>query len=658
MTSTPGGRSENDRYEGARRLAALTPPALFDAAREALADPEWRIRRAAWEALLAAPAPEEARFAFLVGCLEDTENAGTRGAALEALIHLGAAAVPRITAALAGRDDRGKRYLLDALAQIRSPLAAPAARALVEYPDENVGFAAAEVLGLSGDAADARFLLTLLPGAGETRRFALLAAAVQIARRVRLEVSTAEVEPWLKDPLLRAPAVEFLGAAGGAGAAAALWALVTPGKPIDGVMLALQGLAGRGFAAGLPEGDYDRFAAVITRCRAPGAPLAVRRAAFEVFARSSPANVAPLLPILAQGDGEWLVEALAHVEGPRLREWLPLVMLTETGRSVAARIYARRPELHGESALLALLNQPGAHRHDVLAALAAVGTLRAVPHLIALCADEEAELAERAAEALVTLERRGVAGLETMVLNAAAGARPEVLPRLLPTVGLLAARADAALELLMLAMRAPEAAVRKAAVLAAADAPRESAAVQALVARLADEDEEVRSAAAAAVAALGFAELAGALDVLLDDPSPWVQSTALTALARLGAVPDAARLASLLERGGVAAVTAARVAGDHPQEAAFAVFAPLLGRLDDDAAAELIKALAAYASEVGREALEALRAHPAWNVRAAVVQYLLQKRPAWAAGMARAWLAQEPDELVRLRLEELAGSGG
>jgi HEAT repeat protein len=656
VTSQPGLRPESERYEAARRLAALAPPDLFAAARECLADPEWRVRRAAWEALLAAPAGDDERFAFLIECLEDTENAGTRGAALEALIYLGAAAVPRIVGALDVRDDRGKRYLLDALAQIRSPLAAPAARALVDYADENVGFAAAEVLGLSGAAEDARFLLAKVPGASATRRFALLAASVQIARRNALSVETALVAPWLGDALLRAPAVELLGVAGGEGAAESLWSLVAPGKPVDGILLALRCLAKRGHTTALPESDYDRFAAVMARCRHPGTPAEVRRAAFEVFLHGSPANVGPLLPILAQSDGEWLVDALSGVEDHRLREWLPLVMLSEPGRVVAARTYARRPELQGESSLLALLNQPGLHRHDVLAALAAVGSLRAVPHLISLCADEDGDLADRAGEALVTLVQRGVAGLELMVLNACAGARAEPLVRLLPTVGLLSKSSAAARDRLVLAMRDADAAVRKAATLAAAEAPRESEAVQALVARLADEDEEVRSAAAATVAALGFTDLTGALDVLLDDPSPWVQSTALAALARLGAAPVAARLAALLQRGGVVAVAAAHVAGDQPGETTFALLAPLLPRLDDDAAAELLKALTGYPSELPREILAALRDHPAWNVRAAVAQYLLQKRPAWAAALAREWLATEPDELVRLRLEELAGT--
>lgn len=656
MSPTQRERPENERYNEARALSALREPEAFAAARRLFADAAWRVRRAAWEALLEAPLDAPARNEFLLACLEAEDDAGMRGAALEAFIRLGGAAVDFLSRGIEARPPRTQRYILDVFVQLRLPACAPAARLLVGSTDDNVAFAAAEALGFSGDAADARFLFGLLGEGTPDRRFGLLNALVNIARRAPAGIDAAQVAPLLADPILRMPAAELLGLIGGADAARLLWEQIAPGKPLDTLVTSLaQALArGGGFDAGQVG---DKLALVTERSRAPEAPLAVKRAAFEIAAELAPGYLAPLVPALAAADGQWLAERLTGFSQRQINEVLPALSVSEPGRGVAAKFYTLRPDLNAESALLALLNLPGAHRTEAVAALAAVGTPRVVPHLLAMLGDDDYELANRASETLLAMARRGVEGLVAGVVKAAAAAaRPEVLARLLPTVGRLAGEPRVS-ELVCDAMGHADARVRRAAVEAAELLAHDGDAGRILISRLADEDEDVRTAAAVACGRARLAEAAGPLEILLDDPSPWVQAAALDALAAAGHAPSPGRLAALLQRGGVVGVGAAQLA-QSAGEGAFASLAAALPALDDDTAAELLKVLAAFAGEVPRATVEAMLGRDGWSVRAAAAQYLAARRPAWGAEVGRQFLAREEDELVRMRLIELTGGDG
>lgn len=650
--SALSGQEENDlRYAQARSLESLRPPELYAAARKMFTDAEWRIRRAAWEALLRADVDEAGLLAFLLECLADGEDAGTRGAALEALIALGDRGVPFLTAALPGRDGRVKRYILDVLLQVRSPNAAGAARALLGDPDENVGFAAAEVVGVSGGVDDAADLLARLPASDGLRRFALLAALVQIAKRHPFVAKAEAFAAYAADPLLREPAVELLGYCGDKEAAPLLWAQVQAGRPLDALILALDRLRAR-FGAAL-QGDAQRVALIASRCQAPGSGPAVRRAAFDLLEAVAPSQLAQIVPLLAEQDAEWLIERLTRMEDFRLRELLPAMTEHERGRSAAARLYLLRPSLRGESALLALLTQPGRHRAETIAALAAVGNLRSAPHLIALCADADELVASRASDALLSLARRD-AGVEAVVFKSIAGVKPGVLARLLPAVGEFTT--PRAIDRIFLALNDPDPAVRRAAVTASEKMAGNAEIARLLAVRLADEDEEVRKAAAEVCGRAQLTASARALEVLLDDDSPWVQAAALEALGMIGAGVSAQKLGELLSRGGLIAVAAAGEAHRGPyHDADFQRYGDLLEGLEDDAAAALVKSLAAWPQEMPRTWVERLWLHDSWAVRSAVVHYLAEKKPVWLSEVGRDWLAGERDDWVRTQLQELVG---
>jgi HEAT repeat protein len=651
--SAASGHNEEERYSQACALAELRPPELYEAARPLIADPVWRIRRAAWEALLRAEADEESRYAFLLRCLESEDDAGTRGAALEALISLGGKAVPFLLAALPSRSPRFQRYILDVLAQVRAPGAAEAALGLVTAHDENVGFAAAEVVGVSGTAAEALKLFALLGAADQTRRFSMLSAMVQIAKRSPFGLPSHAIGTFLDDPILRGSALELLGLTGDAAAGPLLWSQVVKGRPVDKVILALDRLRQRGFS--IEQLDAGKVALVVERCGQAGSNADVRRAAFNVLADVAPAELGVLLPLLAEQDGDWLTERLLAFEDFRLRDLLSSVAVNPYGRNVAAVIYRLRPGLKGESALLALLNQPGAHRLESVMALASVGTLRAAPHLISLCADPDEMLAARAAEALQNLAKRGIVGLEQVIFKVIGDKPPSILALLLPTVGWLC-ESERARDLICLSMRDSDPLVRKAAVSSCEAIVVDSEVERMLVRCLADEDDEVRTAAAEVCGRAGVAAAAHALEVLLDDGSPWVASTALGSLARLGRKPAAGKVAEMLERGGIVAVAAAGAVAQSPVSTeGFHVYVALLSRLDDDATGELLKSLAVWPQEIPREAIETLWRSEAWNVRGAVVSYLEVKKPAWLEALGRDWLRTENDDWVRTRLEALVG---
>lgn len=651
MNADERQHDEASRYRAAQQLVQLHAPALYEQARELMADESWRVRRAAWQSLLDVARERQDCVQFLLDCLEDEGNASLRGAALDALLHSGSTAIGFLLEELGRRGPRVQKFILDILIQVHAqPGADLALRLLSEADDENLRFAAAELLGAVGQSSHAVAVLERLERLQGTDRFAALSAVAQIVRRDSTQLSVSRIIPLLDDPIAFAPALELLGLCGGPEAGELLWARIQPGWRIDASIYAM-GEFIRRHPEFRPASSAEGVATILDRCRGGLTKPGIEEAAFDIIARLEPARLPALSAILAQRPHLWLPTRLAQLTGEQLMRVLPALSTTDHGRRALAQTLMLRPDVDGEPVLLSLLSQPGEHRVEVLRALGVSGGTRALPHLVAMCAAPEEEVADQAAEALLQMAARGIEGLPATLGRAAETATPTTLVRLLPAIGRIAA--PELVGVLAMAMRHPEAYVRRTAVAAASRQALVPELASVLRARLADEDDEVRAAAAQALGEAGASWAIEALEVLLDDPSPWVQAAALRALVHLGCVPMPARLIELMQRGGVVATIAAGQVGRYPET--FGQWVELLARLDADAAAELVHALTNVPDDLPSDVLASLLAHPAWPVRSAAADYIAARRRPWMIELARQRLSLEADTLVRSRLEGVAG---
>jgi len=176
----------------------------------ALGDPSWRVRKAALEIVLEAPAALS--IPRLVAGLRDEGNAGLRNSSMEALVRLGRTAVPAL-APLAGDPDADlRKFVVDTLGGIESVESTTLLRAALEDADENVAAAAAEHLGRRRDAAAVPALLRRLAERRGWLAFACLTALGEIGD----PAAAPTIAGLLGAPGLRSAALEALGRVGGA----------------------------------------------------------------------------------------------------------------------------------------------------------------------------------------------------------------------------------------------------------------------------------------------------------------------------------------------------------------------------------------------------------------------------------------------------------
>jgi HEAT repeat protein len=116
--------------------------------RVALADDDWRVRRAAVDWLPAGRLPSDA-VAFLVSALSERENVAMRNAAVAVLGRVGASVFPSIIAALAEQDEDGRKLSAEVLGAQPDAAAVAAVLVLLGDSDANVRLAAIEALGRS-----------------------------------------------------------------------------------------------------------------------------------------------------------------------------------------------------------------------------------------------------------------------------------------------------------------------------------------------------------------------------------------------------------------------------------------------------------------------------------------------------------------------------
>ncbi len=644
--------SEEARY---RALLELSPRAEGALVRllEGLHDESWRVRKAAVEQLARVPEPD-AVAARLIAVLGERGQTGARNSAAEALVRLGSPAVPGLVDLLAHPDPDQRKFAADILGELRRPSTVPALLAALQQPDPNVQLSAAEALGRVGGEEAGRALEEVLRTHGALLQLAALEGLYACGRVPPLAV----LEPLLGSPQLRRSAYRLLGTlAEPAAVDLACRGLASPGASVRGAALAA--LWTQRAALGAPRReelleviratlkDVDVSAAlegglgasaveirggallVVAALRhAPLARAVVAAATEEALCeeatrallalkgegtaellRQLPSLPAPtrgaLAGVLVELADASMVQALCglvHAAEPDLRPWAVRALGRTRAASAVAPLAQLLPDKElGFVAARGLVTLAGAAQGEVAAALAAVE--EPVPPAAALA---RALLAGPAGLALL----RPLAGHpEGEVRAQAATAAGELSPDALPVLSL--ALAD---ELPL---------VRRAAVRALGNLPRDGVA-PALALALGDEDEGVRRAAVEAAGVCRCVEVAPALAALVSGEAG-VASAAVRALGQMG-----------------------RFSAELLQQA---------GRHRDPEVLKAALGSAAGLTQAVPLSLALLR-HPRWDVRSAAARALGATAGLAELEAVRAARRQEADPLVQVELEAAAAALG
>lgn len=178
----------------------------------ALGDDSWRVRKQAVEVLLAAR-PTEADIHQLITLLRDEDNAGLRNATAELLVRLGGRVVPVLLGYLHDADHDLRKLVVDALGALGGDEALQGLVQALSDPDSNVAAAAAEALGMAGNALLVPELLQHLEKNHEPFfRFNVLAALGRIGVAGPLP---AVIRQLANQDILRRAVYECLGKIGG-----------------------------------------------------------------------------------------------------------------------------------------------------------------------------------------------------------------------------------------------------------------------------------------------------------------------------------------------------------------------------------------------------------------------------------------------------------
>lgn len=627
--ASPDDEVRHAAVQGLRDAGPEALPSLIGA----LGDASWRVRKAALDLVLLAPATES--LPLLIAGLRDEGNAGRRNSSMEALVRLGAAAVPALAPLVTDPDPDLRKFVVDALGNIEAPTVAVLLRTALADPEENVAAAAAEFIGRRRDTAAVPLLLRRLGERGGWLTFGCLRALGEIGDVAAAPAVTA----LLGEPGLRKTALEALGRVGddravphllealfsrdrglryvaalavhrilprlGSGADAATLAAGVRGRADDEFFEFLRGLLGQ-------EDQLARATAATLLGLAQGARMvSILLDALPQAAETDQELIAGVLDGLPDADLQLLVA--------RLLDPSPVVRLRLAG------VLGRRGHRAAVPLLLTLLEDGIGHVRSAAAlALGRIGDPVAVSPLVALLRDPYPDVREAGMEAIVAIGRIGQSHLGIVLTLLAphcsaadegfAAAAVRITGRL-GGAGLITRLGPA--------LRDARGEVRRAAVEAIGSVGG-VAVVDALRVALTDEDVAVRREA---VQRLGATREESALPLLLPmlgDEDLWVRVRAVQALGGI-AHPEVWRVLLAVAGGdppGPRRLAAIRALGAGKVPGSLVVLADLAGAADRETGMAAIEALGALADRGALDVLLARLADPAWGLRAVAVRAL------------------------------------
>jgi HEAT repeat protein len=664
---------EDVRRLAVERVEALRGSEVIPRLVESLGDPSWRVRKVGVERL-AAWSDADAVAEALIAALADGDNPGRRNAAVEALVHQGVSAVPRLIDALEQVDTDVRKFAVDVLAGIGDSRAVEALVSRLVDPDPNVGAAAADALGaIGGDEAS-----------GALREAATTASQPSLVRfsalhaldNLDVPLRAGELASALDDPVLRPAGLALLGRVPDDEEALAILL-----KGLGSGARACREAAIRSLLGLVARRDGDDLEDLVARIRAaasatPGtlesvvarledADLPTRLVLVQFLGLQ--ANPLVALPILRAGRDEALVQvALAGLETldcvaeQAIDEAFHELDAEERHDACVFFGRARGPR-SAERLSVALDDADSAVRAAAARSIGARLLVPAAPKLVG-------RLERAALEEDLDGEQERIAVSEALVALAAApgaAAADLIVDHLGPLLGraqpvrLAAARVLAGMgrpgdaDLVALLLRDASGAVRRAAVEALARLDPETTG-EPLRLAVADESPEVRLAAAAALGDSSSDEVFEDLGRLAADDDVRVRARAVAAIARrftsaadaarrdaaLGVLDDALRDEAPVA---LAAVEAARAVGGE----AACTARSLLSREEPDLVREAVRCLGAHAEADALSDVIPLVGHRDWSVRAEAIHTLAERRVRRAVPAILRRLETEQDEFVR-----------
>jgi len=199
-----GDDEPETRRLAVQQLANVRGPDAAPMLVKALGDSDWRVRKEASFVALALD-PRESVLRALGGALGDKVNIGLRNAAVEAMIAIGADALPTAIAAHDTLDEDGRKLAVEVLSGIADIRGTIALAQALRDSDPNVRSSAAEALARAGEAGEeARQLaITALLGVLSTNEPMLKLAVLDALTKLEAKLSWRTVEPFAKDPILK-----------------------------------------------------------------------------------------------------------------------------------------------------------------------------------------------------------------------------------------------------------------------------------------------------------------------------------------------------------------------------------------------------------------------------------------------------------------------
>jgi len=621
-------------------------PLLF----RAMGDADWRVRKTAVEALVTNSSDSITR--GLIRSLSSDDNAGSRNSAIEALVHIGSAAVDALLMSLEIPDADVRKFIVDILGDIRDSRAVPALiEALEKDPDENVRVASAESLGKIKDRRAVDPLLSCLSNYDQSW---LDYAAAEALGAIGDERALGPLIAALGRNSLREPVIESIGKIGNVNTLAPLIAGLADALRIvrEVATVALTAI----YWKSSPD-DRDRM---IRTVRANVNDQAVdfleemlmtstrelQKSAVAVLGWAGrERSIQKLLALLKEEDMEEpTAQALKNIDGGRVPVLLGYLSSDNAlVRRTVARVLGEVGSRDAEDSLIGLLADETGHVRS--AAAEALGHLRsskAVKPLLGLLEDEYESVQESAIRALA--EIGDDSALDDLVNDFTS--RDASMRR---NIALLLGRftTDKASDALAFALKDEEPDVRKAVVHALGNLSGDKA-LRALIHAVTDDDPEVRMLAAEALGKTHAPETRDVLIPLLEDNDLWVRAAAARGLGRIEGEKAGEVLAAHLNTAtDIFLLSLVDVVGKLGTQHALTPLLRLADHADPEVRKTVLMALSGYRWESVHQTIVSRLSDPHWSVRKTAIEIIKQRKDAAAEPFLERIADGDPDATVR-----------
>ena len=539
---------EEERKAAVSALSGFPFSQVKSLAFSALGDESWRVRKEAVDLILSV-SPGEELSRDLVALLDVHGNAGLRNSVVEVLQSVGESVLPQLVEQLSHEDAGVRKFIVDIMGGIGSPLIiADLGNALVDE-DPNVAAAAAESMGLIGHEDALPSLLDALKRDELLIRYAILEALVKIGTPVPLE----KITPLAGDPLLKKAVFDCLGVVG----------------DVESLPLLVEGLTDRArkvresalsalfvIRQRIPQQKFDETVGERLKsfCGTEAVEyLIAMRESSDLKIKSGATLILGMVGDLRAIDlliSGYRDENIRQVSIEALRKLGPAAgsLLADRFKSAGEEERCIIVHISGETqfaescsiAASALEDSSYTVRALAAEAIGKSGHSELIPVLVKLLGDEHPDVRKRTTTALVRLATMASDGVAASARQLADSADPDSR---LQAVRLFAALHD--VHSITSLSKDEDYMVRREAISSLGDLMSPDCSSR-LTMALADEEADVRLAAATALGWSGFADDDNSLLLALSDSSQRVQAAAIRSLGKRKAVVAFDRVASFL----------------------------------------------------------------------------------------------------------------